>query len=138
MNSNIIFWPSNELEYVHLLIWLNSNTWILPSNEQTSNIKLKRPSTLVSIAQKIFSKKFELAVSKVRLKSNLDDNTIQSEKKSWEKVENREIWTHGHTHHPLKLPRFTTVRQRKIELSNFRGILWNFWLYPLLTYQWTY
>ena len=44
--------------------------------------------TLVSIAQKIFSKKFELAVSKVRLKSNLDDNTIQSEKKSWEKVEN--------------------------------------------------
>ena len=44
--------------------------------------------TLVSIAQKIFSKKFELAVSKARLKSNLDDNTIQSEKKSWEKVEN--------------------------------------------------
>ena len=44
--------------------------------------------TLVSIAQKIFSKKFELAVSKVRLKSNLDDNTIQSEKKSWKKVEN--------------------------------------------------
>ena len=43
---------------------------------------------MVSIAQKIFSKKIELAVSKVRLKSNLDDNTIQSEKKSWEKVEN--------------------------------------------------
>ena len=44
--------------------------------------------TLVSIAQKIFSKKFELAVSKARLKSNLDDNTIQSGKKSWKKVEN--------------------------------------------------
>ena len=47
-----------------------------------------RQRTMVSIAQKIFSKKIELAVSKVRLKSNLDDNTIQSEKKSWEKVEN--------------------------------------------------
>ena len=94
--------------------------------------------TLVSIAQKIFSKKFELAVSKARLKSNLDDNTIQSGKKSWKKVENGGIWTQGHTHHPLKLPRFTTVRQRKIDLSNFRGISGNFRLYTLLTYQWTY
>ena len=41
---------------------------------------------MVSIAQKIFSKKFELAVSKVRLKSNLDYNTIQSEKKVRKKL----------------------------------------------------
>ena len=43
----------------------------------------------------MFSKKFEFAVSKARLKSNLDDNTIQSEKKSWKKVENGGIWTQG-------------------------------------------